>query len=201
MDIHSGILGNGIGYVTNLNIDSASITSSADSPTKLSIDATLPVSNLHWCNNKIDTNKYKIDTNKFSSIMDAFSSLVLADKKDISPKLDTISSEGNNTTVVRWKDGTVTTVRCSENDTPDIYGAFCAALAKKIYGTTSAVYREIDKHNVETINAKKQAEQDKNTQERLERERINHARKIRRIAKRMREQEEARKYNETGEIE
>lgn len=112
------------------------------------------------------------------------------------PELSTISCEANNTVVVRWTDDTVTVVRCSPADTPDIYSAYCAALAKKIHGTTSAVYREIDKHNVATINARKAAELDKKRKENEAREKINHERKIRRIAKRLMNENEALAYIE-----
>jgi len=47
--------------------------------------------------------------------------------------------------IVLWVDGTKTIVSCSENDQWDEYAAYCAALAKKIYGTTSAVHRMVDK--------------------------------------------------------
>lgn len=111
--------------------------------------------------------------------------------KNPAPEVEYISQEKNNTVVVRWKDKTVTVVRCSPNDTPDLYSAFCAALAKKIYGSTSAVYREIDNKNTENINRKKEEQKQKETAERKERERINHERKIRRIAKQMRDEAEA----------
>lgn len=114
--------------------------------------------------------------------------------KKHAPELDTISYEENHVVVVRWKDHTVTVVKCSEADSPDIYSAFCAALAKKIYGTTSAVYREIDKHNVETINRKKEEEKAKQRKEIAEREKINHNKKIRRIAKRLQNENEAWDY-------
>lgn len=46
-------------------------------------------------------------------------------------------------TVVFWNDGTATSVRCSADDTYDDYIAFCAALAKRVLGSTSAVKRAI----------------------------------------------------------
>lgn len=46
-------------------------------------------------------------------------------------------------TVVFWNDGTATSVRCSADDTYDDYIAFCAALAKRVLGSTSAVKRSI----------------------------------------------------------
>jgi len=47
---------------------------------------------------------------------------------------------GNATTVI-WKDGTKTTVKLMPGADDSDYGAFTAALAKKIYGSNSAVMR------------------------------------------------------------
>lgn len=51
------------------------------------------------------------------------------------------------TTVVFWEDGTVTSVRCSEEDKEKFseYSGFTAALAKKMYGTHSDIARLIEK--------------------------------------------------------
>ena len=51
------------------------------------------------------------------------------------------------TTVVFWEDGTVTSVRCSEEDKDKFseYSGFTAALAKKMYGTHSDIARLIEK--------------------------------------------------------
>lgn len=48
-------------------------------------------------------------------------------------------------TVVFWKDGTKTVVKCPEGTPFDEYAAFCAALAKKFYGNNSKLQREIKK--------------------------------------------------------
>lgn len=48
-------------------------------------------------------------------------------------------------TVVLWDDGTKTIVRAAEGEQPDIYDAFCAAFCKRIYGTNSALKRELNK--------------------------------------------------------
>lgn len=48
-------------------------------------------------------------------------------------------------TVVFWTDGTKTVVKCPEGTPYDEYTAFCAALAKKIYGNNSKLQREIKK--------------------------------------------------------
>ena len=52
-------------------------------------------------------------------------------------------------TIVFWKDKTKTIVRLSENDLYDEYAAFCAALAKKVYGTNSHLKTMLRKKWVE----------------------------------------------------
>lgn len=105
-----------------------------------------------------------------------------------------ISVQSDGTTVVRWCDGDVTFVRCSKDDKNDLYAAFCAALAKKVYGSTSQVRKIVSEYNVENINKKTAEKKRKATEERMKREKINHDRKIRSMAKRMRLEEEARNY-------
>lgn len=51
-------------------------------------------------------------------------------------------------TIVLWEDETKTIVGCSEGETFDEFDGFTAALAKKIYGSTCAVKREIKKKSV-----------------------------------------------------
>lgn len=52
-------------------------------------------------------------------------------------------------TVVFWDDGTKTLVRRNENTPDDPYFAFCAALAKKVYGNNSRVKKIISENTVE----------------------------------------------------
>ena len=47
-------------------------------------------------------------------------------------------------TVVMWDDGTKTIVKCSEADQYDSYAAYCAAFAKKCYGTNSQLKKTIE---------------------------------------------------------
>lgn len=54
-------------------------------------------------------------------------------------------SADHKTVVVIWTDGSVTIVKRSEKDPDDIYMAFTADLAKKTYGSNSAVKRLINK--------------------------------------------------------
>lgn len=76
-------------------------------------------------------------------------------------------------TTVTWKDGTTTRVGCMLEDEYNKYEAFCAALAKRIYGSTSSV-----KHIVDTKD--EQIEIDK---QRKEREAQEAAAKIRKARK------------------
>ena len=55
-----------------------------------------------------------------------------------------IMLNGDYTTVL-WADGTHTVVKRMYGDTNDVYSAFTAALAKKVYGSTSAVKRIVEK--------------------------------------------------------
>lgn len=48
-------------------------------------------------------------------------------------------------TIVMWKDGTKTIVKKSADTIDDPYGAFCAALAKKVYGSNSRVHKLVAK--------------------------------------------------------
>ena len=54
-------------------------------------------------------------------------------------------SVDHRTVVVVWADGETTKVVRSENDPDDIYMAFTAALAKRLYGSNSAIKRTISK--------------------------------------------------------
>ena len=48
-------------------------------------------------------------------------------------------------TIVIWADGTKTIVSCGEDDRFDPYAGFCAAYVKKVFGSTSAAKRIVDK--------------------------------------------------------
>jgi hypothetical protein len=47
------------------------------------------------------------------------------------------------TTVVKFADGEQVKVKCGEGEEPNTYTAVCAAIAKKLYGSNSALKREI----------------------------------------------------------
>ena len=54
-------------------------------------------------------------------------------------------------TVVFWRDGTATSVRCGAGEQYDDYVAFCAALAKKLFLSNSMVKRVLKNTPVEIV--------------------------------------------------
>ena len=64
-----------------------------------------------------------------------------------------IVNEDSKVTVVMWDDNTKTIVKCSEADQYDPYAAYCAAFAKKCYGTNSQLKKIIK--NLTVIQEKK----------------------------------------------
>lgn len=52
-------------------------------------------------------------------------------------------------TIVFWADDTKTIVRCAEDEVPDDYDAFTAALAKKVYGSNTHLKKMIKAITVE----------------------------------------------------
>lgn len=105
--------------------------------------------------------------------------------------------KGCHYTTIKWTDGTYTSVKASEDDAGErsAYMAFCAALAKKLYGSNSAVHRAVDRHMETYIEAeKKKADEAKRAKE-CEAEQAAHERALLREAKRLRLKEEAKAYN------
>lgn len=100
-------------------------------------------------------------------------------------------------TTVKWKDGTYTTVKASKDDcyAPSPYMAFCAALAKKLYGSNAAVHRMVNHHTHEYLEAKKAAEAAAKRAKEREAEQAAHERALLREAKRLRLKAEAKAYN------
>ena len=68
-----------------------------------------------------------------------------------------IVNEDSKVTVVMWDDGTKTIVKCSEADQYDPYAAYCAAFAKKCYGTNSQLKKTIENLTVVQESKRKKA--------------------------------------------
>lgn len=97
-------------------------------------------------------------------------------------------------TVVYWVDGTKTIVRRSPEEPDSDYTAFCAALAKKLYGSTTNVHSVVMDHLDTTIKAKKEAAKAERRKAQAELEAANHAKKVRAKAKELRLLNEAQMY-------
>lgn len=74
-----------------------------------------------------------------------FVSEVLEKTKKINCEVDRIIFN-QPATIVFWKDGSKTVVKCHGDQTFNPYYGFCAALAKHIYKSNSAVNRMVDKY-------------------------------------------------------
>lgn len=71
-----------------------------------------------------------------------------------------IQRNGKYTTVI-WKDGTVTRVTCQDSDEPDDLRAFEEALAKKLYGSRTALKKFVEARTVDVAQKKKAKKQQK----------------------------------------
>ena len=61
----------------------------------------------------------------------------------------------NPATIVFWNDGTKTVVKLAKGEKFNKYYAFCAALAKRIYGTNSALTKLVNSGYDQTAKKKK----------------------------------------------
>ena len=73
---------------------------------------------------------------------------ISAPKKPMSVDVDHIIYN-NPATIVFWKDGTKTVVKCMEGTTFNPYYGFVCALAKKVYGSNSLINRIVDEYTEE----------------------------------------------------
>lgn len=107
------------------------------------------------------------------------------------PKPDRIDQH-KTATVVHWSDGTYTAVNCASGTSDaSIYAAFAAAVCKKLYGSTSAVHKLVDRHNGERLDRIANEEKEKRVAEQAAAEKRNHDRELRRMVKEMKLRMEA----------
>lgn len=74
----------------------------------------------------------------------------------------------NDYTTVLWDDGTKTTVKLSDDDIYDEYSAFCAALAKRIYGSNSKIKKIIQAQGQAPLSKEEKKARKKEGKERAE---------------------------------
>lgn len=105
--------------------------------------------------------------------------------------------KGMECTTVKWNDGTYTTVKisCEDHTEHTPYVAFCAALAKKMYGTNSAVHRMVDRHLETHLREKQEELRAQMIADREARMNAEHEKKLLKEAARLRLKEEAKRYN------
>lgn len=106
------------------------------------------------------------------------------------PAVDSIESHAGGVTIVRWKDGTYTSVRNIDHETNDIYTGFCVALTKKMMGSINKLQKFVDEHELGVVNAQREAEK----QKRRDAEHRNHMKKVRAKAKQIRLEQEALQF-------
>lgn len=66
------------------------------------------------------------------------------------PEVERVIISGPATTIL-WEDGTKTTVKCIEGQPQDRYAGFCAAVCKKLFGSTSAAKKLLDECDADLI--------------------------------------------------
>ena len=86
--------------------------------------------------------------------------LFAAQRNCSSPEPTKVLYSGNRT-IVFWNDGDKTIVKCAQGQVFDEYNGFVAALAKKLYGSTSKV-KKVIKKTMEHQDLKKEGAQDGN---------------------------------------
>lgn len=77
--------------------------------------------------------------------MNAFMNDLLGERVPVPVKI----IKSGKVTIVFWADDTKTIVRCAEDEVPDDYDAFTAALAKKVYGSNTHLKKMIKAITVE----------------------------------------------------
>lgn len=91
---------------------------------------------IHGCYNYY-INKYKYEEKE---------NIEMKEAKTVTPKRINFRKKNDDYyTDVLWEDGTVTVVKLREGEDFDEYAAFCAALAKKVFGSTNAVNNIVKK--------------------------------------------------------
>lgn len=93
------------------------------------------------------------------------------DKEDIEPDCSECWSAGipcvdriifsDPATIVFWTDGTKTKVKCMDGEKFERYAGFCAAVMKKLFGSTSAAKAYMEDRDAESIAKARQEEKEK----------------------------------------
>ena len=82
---------------------------------------------------------HAVDNKKLSNALKSIRKATTMTNSDPKPSLVEKVIVNGPKTIVFWNDGTKTIVSCKKDEEFDIYTGFCAALAKKTFGSTSRV--------------------------------------------------------------
>lgn len=83
------------------------------------------------------------------------------------PMIKSVIFSGPATTIL-WADDTKTTVKVAEGQEFDRYAGFCAAVVKKLYGSSTKAKQIMDENDTELIRAAREAEKEALKQQRCE---------------------------------
>lgn len=98
-------------------------------------------------------------------------------------------------TTIKWMDGTVTTVKCSSDQEWDRYSGFCAAVVKKLFGSSNDAKKLLDYADENAYKERLAAERAKRRAEKEEAEKSKRAARANRDYKRFEEDVQQRTYD------
>ena len=139
-----------------------------------------------------DIDDYFACLNRLANSINSNTSNIKTEYKT-SLKPESIDVNGDYTTV-HWNDGTHTVVKRAEDEPDNLYAAFCAALAKKLYGSTANVHKLAESVETGRVKAKKEQECRERIAAQKAKEQRDHERKVKAMAKKLALEEEVQKY-------
>jgi len=114
------------------------------------------------------------------------------------PDIESVTHKDGATTI-KWIGGSKTRVKCGNNESFDKYAGFCAAITKKIFGSTSAAKKTRTRKDIETLKAIAEADREKRLFEEARKNEKKRKNLIKRKAKRILIDREAKRLAEKME--
>lgn len=148
---------------------------------------------IHWVYDTIPSISYDLTITSDSNPLQKYVCTNKTPGKRVPGVKQVYFNEKSGHTCVVWDDGTSTVVHCGEGEKFERYLGFCAAVMKKLYGSTSAAKKLMDDKDAELAKARKEEERQRLAEERRKEEAENRERKTQRNAKLLKELQEAMK--------
>lgn len=133
--------------------------------------------------------KKEITLPQIANIKTGYLSAIWDFAKMFSPR--SIQRNGKVTTVI-WNDGKATVVRRADDDPDSEYVAFCAALAKRVFGSNSAIMRTVVNADSETQQKRYLLNKKQKQEEQKQKEEMAYQRKLKKYVKQLRMIDEAK---------